>query len=247
MVARFLLMVLLLLVPAAILAPGVAAQGSDTVYDEAGALSDSGEQQVQEAFNQTEEEAGQPLYAFLVPDTGVESQEAQRDLLTQEAREEDVPQDAGVIVVAPNDGWVQLANIDGTSEQDVYEAMVPDFENGDFAAGLVAGAEEIQGEPVAPQGDSNAGGLPAGAILLLLAVMAGVAILLRTRRRNRQRLEDERRAAEEEFANLTSRINEFDEKERLIGGYLEAQRPLLDQETEGGGGGPSGGGPSGRF
>jgi uncharacterized membrane protein YgcG len=233
MVARFLLMVLLLLVPAAILAPGVAAQGSDTVYDEAGALSDSEEQQVQEAFNQTEEEAGQPLYAFLVPDTGVESQEAQRDLLTQEAREEDVPQDAGVIVVAPNDGWVQLANIDGTSEQDVYEAMVPDFQNGDFAAGLVAGAEEIQGEPVAPQSDPNAGGLPAGAFLLLLAVLAGAAILLRTRRRNRQRLEDERRAAEEEFANLTSRINEFDEKERLVGGYLEAQRPLLDQETEG--------------
>jgi uncharacterized membrane protein YgcG len=233
MVARFLLMVLLLLVPAAILAPGVAAQGSDTVYDEAGALSDSEEQQVQEAFNQTEEEAGQPLYAFLVPDTGVESQEDQRDLLTQEAREEDVPQDAGVIVVAPNDGWVQLANIDGTSEQDVYEAMVPDFQNGDFAAGLVAGAEEIQGEPVAPQGDPNAGGLPAGAFLLLLAVLAGAAILLRTRRRNRQRLEDERRAAEEEFANLTSRINEFDEKERLVGGYLEAQRPLLDQETEG--------------
>jgi uncharacterized membrane protein YgcG len=233
MVARFLLMVLLLLVPAAILAPGVAAQGSDTVYDEAGALSDSEEQQVQEVFDQTEEEAGQPLYAFLVPDTGVESQEAQRDLLTQEAREEDVPQDAGVIVVAPNDGWVQLANIDGTSEQDVYEAMVPDFQNGDFAAGLVAGAEEIQGEPVAPQGDPNAGGLPAGAFLLLLAVLAGAAILLRTRRRNRQRLEDERRAAEEEFANLTSRINEFDEKERLVGGYLEAQRPLLDQETEG--------------
>src|SRR3712207_433816 len=63
--------------------------------------------------------------------------------------------------------------------------------------------------------------------------MAGVAILLRSRRRNRQRLEDERRTAEEKFANLTSRINEFDEKERLVGGYLEAQRPLLDQETEG--------------
>ncbi|MDP8947682.1 MAG: TPM domain-containing protein [Actinomycetota bacterium] len=233
MVVRFLLIVLLLSVPAAILAPGVAAQGSDTVYDEAGVLSDPQEQQVQEAFDQTEEEAGQPLYAFLVPDTGVESQEARRDLLRQEAREGDVPQDAGVIVVAPNDGWVQLANIDGTSEQDVYEAMVPDFQNGDFAAGLVEGAEEIQGEPVAQQGDPNAGGLPAGAILLLLAVLAGVAILLRTRRRNRQHLEDERRSAEEEFANLTSRINEFDEKERLVGGYLEAQRPLLDQETEG--------------
>lgn len=233
MVARFLLTVLLLSVPAAILAPSVAAQGSDTIYDEAGALSESEEQRVQEEFVQTEEETGQPLYAFLVPDTGVESQEARRDLLEREATEENVPQDAGVIVVAPDDGWVQLANIDGVSEQDVYEAMVPDFQNGDFAAGLVAGTEEIRGEPVAPQSDSNAGGLPAGAILLPLVVLAGVAVLLRARRRNRQRLEDERRAAEEEFANLTSGINEFDEKERLVGGYLEAQRPLLDEETEG--------------
>ncbi|HEV3476046.1 MAG TPA: TPM domain-containing protein, partial [Rubrobacteraceae bacterium] len=220
MVARFLLTVLFLLVPATILAPSVSAQGTDTVYDEAGVLSDSEEQQVQEAYNQTEEEAGQPLYAFLVPDTGVESQEARRKLLEQEANEENVPQDAGVIVVAPNDGWAQLANIDGTSEQAVYAAMVPDFRSGDYAAGLVEGAEEIRGEPAASQSDPNAGGSPAGGILLLLAVLAGAALLLRNRRRNRQRLEGERRAAEEEFANLTSRINEFDEKERLVGGYL---------------------------
>jgi hypothetical protein len=80
---------------------------------------------------------------------------------------------------------------------------------------------------------------PAGAIFLLLAAFAGaalltgVALLLRNRRQSRQRLEDERHTAEEEFANLTSRINEFDEKESLVSGYLEAQRPLLDGETEG--------------
>ena len=233
MVARFLLAVLLLLVPAGILAPGAAAQGSDTIYDEADVLSDSEEQQVQEAFAQTEADIGQPLYAFLVPDTGVESQQDRRGLLRQEAREENIPQDAGVIVVAPKDRWAQLANIDGTPEQDVYEAMEPDFQQGDFAAGLVAGAEEIRGEPVSSQGDPGSGGTPVGAILLLLAALAGGALLLRARRRNRQRLEDERRAAEEEFANLTSRINEFDDKERLVGGYLEAQRPLLDEETEG--------------
>ena len=233
MVARFLLTVLLLLVPAAILAPGLGAQGSDTIYDEAGVLSDTKEAQVQEAFDQTEEDTGQPLYAFLMPNTGVERQAAQRELLVQKAGEEDVPQDAGVIVVAPKDGWAQLAYIDGVSEEAVYETMKPDFQRGDFAAGLVAGAEEIRGEPVAPQSDPSSGGTPAGAILLLLAVLAGGAMLLRARRRNRQRLEDERRTAEEEFASLTSRINEFDEKERLVGGYLEAQRPLLDQETEG--------------
>ena len=168
-----------------------------------------------------------------MPDTGVETLEARRALLTREAREENVPQDAGVIVVAPDDGWAQLARIDGTSEDAVYEAMAPDFQRGDFAAGLVAGAEEIRGEPLASQNDAGSGGMPAGSILLLLAVLAGLALLLRRRRSNRRRLEDERRAAEEEFANLTSRINEFDEKERLVGGYLEAQRPLLDGETEG--------------
>ncbi len=156
MVARSVLTVLFLLVPAAVLAPAAAAQGSDTIYDEAGVLSDSEEQQVQEEFDQASEEAGQPLYAFLVPDTGVEVQEARRELLEQEAREENVPQDAGIIVVAPNDGWTQLANIAGTSEEDVYEAMVPDFQRGDFAAGLVEGAEEIQGEPVASQSDPPA-------------------------------------------------------------------------------------------
>jgi uncharacterized membrane protein YgcG len=209
------------------------AQGSDTIYDEADVLSDPEEQQVQEAFDQAGEEAGQPLYAFLVPDTGVDTQEARQELVTQEAREANVPQDAGIIVVAPSDEWAQAAKIDGVSEDAVYDAMVPDFREGDYAAGLVAGAGEIQGEPVAQGAQNDPGGVPAGGIFLLLAVLAGVAVLLRNRRRNRQRLEEDRRTAEEEFANLTSRINEFDERERLVAGYLEAQRPLLDQETEG--------------
>jgi hypothetical protein len=45
-------------------------------------------------------------------------------------------------------------------------------------------------------------------------------------------MEEERRIAEEEFAGLTVLLNEFDEKERLASGYLEAQRSLLDQRTE---------------
>jgi uncharacterized membrane protein YgcG len=209
------------------------AQDSDTIYDEADVLSNSEEQQVQEEFDQAAEEAGQPLYAFLVPDTGVDSQEARQDLVTREAREANVPQDAGVIMVAPDDGWVQAAYIDGVSENAVSNAMIPYFGEGDFARGLVAGAAEIQGEPVAQGAQSDAGGLPAGGILLLLAVLAGLAVLLRNRRRNKQRLEEDRTTAEEEFANLTSRINEFDDRERLVAGYLEAQRTLLDQETEG--------------
>jgi hypothetical protein len=56
--------------------------------------------------------------------------------------------------------------------------------------------------------------------------------LLRNRRANKRRIEEERRSAEGEFANLTVHLDEFDEKERLVTGYLEAQRPLLDQRTE---------------
>ncbi len=208
------------------------AQGSDTVYDEAGVLSESQEQQVQQEFDAAQQDSGQPLYAFLVSDTGVGDQANQRELLEQEAREENLPEDAGIILVAPNDEWVQLSNIDGTSEQAIYETMIPDFQQGDFAAGLIAGAQEIQGEPVASQGDPGAGGLPGGGLLLVLVTVVGAVMLIRNRRSNKRRIEDERRSAEGEFADLTTRLDGFDEKERLVSGYLEAQRPLLDQQTE---------------
>jgi hypothetical protein len=208
-----------------------AAQGSDTVYDEAGALSGPEVQRVQQAFDSAQEETGQPLYAFLVPNKGVEGQEARQELLTREATEAQVPQDAGVVVVATNDGWGTTYNF----PQDAYNTMVPDFREGDFAAGLVTGAQEIQGEPAAQNAqnepDAGAGGLLGGGLLLLAAV-AGALLLFRNRRAKKRRMEVERRSAEEEFAELTVLLNEFDEKERLTSGYLEAQRSLLDQRTE---------------
>jgi len=208
-----------------------AAQGADTVYDEAGALSGSEEQRVQQAFDSAQEETGHPLYAFLIPNKGVEGQEARQELLTREANEAQVPQDAGVVVVATKDGWGTTYNF----PQDAYNSMLPDFQDGDFATGLVTGAREIQGEPAA-QGtqnnpDAGTGGLWGGGLLLLLLVAGGV-LLFRSRRANRRRIEEVRRNAEEEFANLTVHLDEFDEKERLVSGYLEAQRLLLDQRTE---------------
>jgi uncharacterized membrane protein YgcG len=204
-----------------------AAQGSDTVYDEAGVLTGPEEQRVQQAFDSAQEETGQPLYAFLVPNEGVEGQEARQELLTREATEAQVPGDAGVVVVATNDDWGTTYNF----PQDAYDTMVPDFRKGDFAAGLVAGAQEIQGEPAAQDAQNNPG-FGAGGLLLLLAAVAGALLLFRNRRANKQRIEEERRSAEQEFANLTVHLDEFDEKERLVAGYLEAQRPLLDQRTE---------------
>jgi uncharacterized membrane protein YgcG len=208
-----------------------AAQDSDTVYDESGALSGPEEQRVQQAFDSAQEETGQPLYAFLVPNKGVEGQEARRELLTREATEAQIPQDAGVVVVATNDGWGTTYSI----PQGAYDTMVPDFREGDFAAGLVTGAREIQGEPAAQNAqtdpDGGAGGLLGGGLLLLAAV-AGVLLLFRNRRAKKRRMEEERRSAEEEFAELTVHLDEFDEKERLTSGYLEAQRPLLDRRTE---------------
>jgi uncharacterized membrane protein YgcG len=214
----------------------VLAQGTDTVYDEAGVLTNAQEQKVQEAFDSAREEAGQPIYAFLVPDTGVDTLQDKQELLTQEAREASVPQDAGVIMVAPKDRWDVAANLNGISEDAVSNAMEPDFGNGDFASGLIAGADEIRGGPAAAQGnpENGSGVLPGGGpIILLLLAGVGALALFRNRRARRRRLEQERRSAEEEFAGLTTRLDEFDEKERLVSGYLEAQRPLLDQETEG--------------
>jgi hypothetical protein len=209
-----------------------AAQGSDTVYDEARVLSGPEEQHVQQAFDSAQEETGQPLYAFLVPNEGVEGQQARHELLTRKATEARVPQDAGVVVVATNDDWGTTYNF----PQDAYNAMVPDFREGDFAAGLVSGAQEIQGEPAAQDAQNNSdahtGGLWGGGLLLLLAAGAGALLLLRNRRANKRRIGEERRSAEEEFANLTVHLDEYDEKERLVTGYLEAQRPLLDQRTE---------------
>jgi len=209
-----------------------AAQDSDTVYDEAGALSGPEEQRVQQAFDSAQEETGQPLYAFLVPNKGVEGQKARQELLTREATEAQVPQDAGVVVVATNDGWGTTYNF----PQDAYNTMVPDFREGDFAAGLVTGAREIQGEPAAQdtqnEPDAGTGGLWGGGLLLLLATVAGALLLFRNRRANKRRMEEERRSAEQEFADLTVHLDEFGEKERLVSGYLEAQRPLLDQRTE---------------
>src|SRR4028119_1054479 len=107
--------------------PGFAAtQGSDTIFDDAGELSAAEEQDVQQAFDAAQEETGQPLYAILTPMTGVESAEAQQELLLQEARETDVPSDAGVVLVAPNDGWGRTYNF----PQGSYETMVPDFRDG---------------------------------------------------------------------------------------------------------------------
>jgi len=150
-----------------------AAQGSDTVYDEAGALSGSEEQRVQQAFDSAQEDTGQPLYAFLVPNKGVESQEARQELLTREATEAQVPQDAGVVVVATKDGWGTTYNC----PQDAYDSMVPDFGEGDFAAGLVAGGREGQGEPAGPatQDKSVTGGLWGGGVPLFLGAGGGEA------------------------------------------------------------------------
>jgi len=204
-----------------------AAQGSDTIYDEAGVLTGPEEQRVQQAFDSAQGETGQPLYAFLVPNEGVEGQKARQELLTREATEAQVPGDAGVVVVATNDSWGTTYNF----PQDAYDTMVPDFREGDFAAGLVAGAQEIQGEPAAQDAQNNPD-VGAGGLLLLLAAVAGALLLFRNRRANKRRIEEERRSAEQEFANLTVHLDEFDEKERLVAGYLEVQRPLLDQRTE---------------
>jgi hypothetical protein len=228
MVARSLLTVLMLTASAMFFAPFASAQGSDTVFDEAGALSAAEERDVQAAFNQASAESGDPLYAFLEPDTNVASDNlnAQHEFLLDRVQQADLPADVGVIVVAPDERWSQVQNLSGNTEQDVYGAMVPYFQDGDFAQGLVAGATQYQDSlSVLPEL------LTTGGVLATLTALAGGALLLFNRRRKERELEEQRRLVEREFAALTERMDAFGEKERLVAGYLEAQRPLLDQKN----------------
>jgi uncharacterized membrane protein YgcG len=223
MVARSLLTALFVLV--AVLVPVAVAQGSDTIFDEAGVLGSADEREVQAAFDQVSAESGDPLYAFLVSDTNAEGAERQ-ELLLEKATQAGVPPDAGVILVDTEDRW-DLVRVAGDSDQAVHGAMAAHFSDGNFAEGLLAGAAEIQDNlSIVPEL------LTTGGVLAAVGAIAGGAILLRNRRRKERELEEQRRLAETEFAELTERMGEFDEKERLVGGYLEAQRLLLDQETE---------------
>jgi uncharacterized membrane protein YgcG len=228
MFARFLPTVLFLVL-VGVLAPAVTAQGPDTVFDEADVLSAVEEQNIQGAFEQASAESGEPLYAFLVSDTGVESEnvDAQREFLLDRAQQADLPPDAGVIVVAPDERWSQVNNLEGNTEQAVAAAMNSSFGNGNFAEGLLAGAAQYQDSlSVLPEL------LTTGGVLGVVAAIAGGGFLLWNRRRKERELEEQRLLAEREFAELTERMDEFGEKERLVAGYLEAQRPLLDQRCE---------------
>jgi uncharacterized membrane protein YgcG len=223
MIARFLLTVLFLLASAAILAPVAAAQ--DTVFDDADVLNTAEEREVQAAFDQASAESGDPIYAFLVSDTNTDVAD-RPEFLTQKASEAGAPQEASVMVVDTEDRW-GLVDVAGGSDQAVYDAMKPHFQDGDFARGLMAGATEIQDSlSIVPEV------LTIGGVLGSLVAIAGGAFFLWNRRRKEREREEQRQLAEREFAELMQRMDEFGEKERLVAGYLEAQRPLLDQRSE---------------
>ena len=91
---------------------------------------------------------------------------------------------------------------------------------------------EIGASPRFRHADSSEGILPWGGAPAPFRRRCRTLALLRNRRARRRGLEEQRRIAEDEFAGLTASLDEFDEKERLVSGYLEAQRPLLDKRTE---------------
>src|ERR687894_2514804 len=224
MVARSLLTTLML-TALVVFTSLAAAQGSDTVHDEADVLSPSEEQDVQAAFEQASEESGEQLHAFLVSDANVDVAD-RPEYLADKAREVDAPSDAGVMVVDTEDRW-GLVDVAGGSDQEVYNEMVPYFQDGEFAQGLIAGAAQYEDSlSVLPEV------LTTGGVLAALVALVGGALLLRNRRRKEREFAEQRELAEREFAELTERMDEFGEKERLVAGYLEAQRPLLDQRSE---------------
>jgi hypothetical protein len=127
------------------------------------------EQQVQEAFEKTAKDTGQPLYTFLVR-TGIDKRNPhlQLALLTQKAQEENVPRDAGMIVVAPHRGWSLAVNcyhnvldrlvglffppqfclktrgVSGDAQAIVNAVTKPYFIKRNFAGGLKALAEDLR-------------------------------------------------------------------------------------------------------
>ena len=103
MFARLLITMLMLAASVVLLAPFAAAQGSDTVFDEADALSAAEEQDVQAAFEQVSEGSGEQLYAFLVSDTNVDVAD-RPEFLEEKASEAGAPPDADVIVVDTLEG-----------------------------------------------------------------------------------------------------------------------------------------------
>jgi hypothetical protein len=234
---------LLTLVFVALVAPSALAQEGDlpnnTVFDQAGVLSDAEEREVADAFDRVSEESGSELYAIMTSDTGISSSapnETKAEFLRQEAAEVGAPDDAGVVLVSTDDRWGLAYNMDRyeADSQAVFDEITPQLSDGDWDGALLTAASEVQSSY-----DDAQSAVPellgAGSFLGVLA-LAGAAFFAsrraRLKARERRELEGEREAAEREFGELTGKIDTFNEKERLVAGYLEAQRPLLDQQTE---------------
>jgi len=216
--------------------PALAQEGDlpgNTIFDEAGVLTDDQEREVEAAF----QDSGSDIYAY-VQDTGVSGNDdaRQNDYASTLYNEENVPNGAGFVVLDPENEWFRT-NLPASVQDD----MGTEFGQGDWSEGLIAGVEGASGGGAgAPGGvsaaDAGAGLGGLGLVLLLGVAGVGAVVALRRRlsgrREGRRQLEEARRKAQEGFPALTARVEEFNEKERLVSGYLEAQRPLLDQETE---------------
>ena len=205
--------------------PTAGAQDGDTVFDEAGVLTGPEEQRVQQALDEASADTDEPHYLLFVSGEDVPGEvprgEDRRDFLRAEAEEVGAPDEAGVIVVAPDDNWA-VVSPEVENAQGVFEAMRPELQDRSYAEAAVTGAERISDDAtIVPE----VAGFGAGAALLVAVV--GGALLTRRRLRRRRELAQKRRLAEDQFGLLRERMVEYSEKERLVSGYLEAQRALV--------------------
>lgn len=234
---------------------------ADTVFDEAGVLTDAEEGEVQDAFDRAREASGRPLYAFLLPGTGFEEASADPDellrreeILRGEVARARVPAGSGAIFVAPEDRWA-LVSPEVEDPERAYEAMRPDLSEGEWGDALAAAAADVEALASGPGTDAGRGAgashedranslttaLTYAAALVAVAALAGrvgpalvsegISGMLERRARKR-RLERARREAAERYAAAGARMRELDERDREVSGYLGAQRPVLDAETE---------------
>jgi hypothetical protein len=211
------------------IAPAIA-QEDDTVFDEAGVLTNAEEVEVQQALDEASASTEEPHYLFFVGGEDVPAEvptgEDRQDLLRAQAEDAGAPDEAGVIVVAPENSWA-VVSPEVEDAQGVYEAMRPEFQDRSYAEAAITGAERIADDAtIVPE----VAGFGAGAALLVAVV--GGALLARRRLRRRRELARSRGLAEDEFGRLRERMADYNEKERLVAGYLEAQRGLISPGAE---------------
>lgn len=158
----------------------------DQIVDEAGVLGD--ESEIQAALDELQAEDGIQLFVVFVDDFGGLTRE---EWMTETQELSALGGADAMLAVAVDPGEYGIDVPDGAdvtraeAEQLANQAMVPEFREGDWAAGVVAYADILRTGEV--PGDAGSGGGDALLLLGGIAVVGGGAYLVMRNRRKKQR------------------------------------------------------------